>query len=32
MKASKNNKNLDELISQAISREQSKFDFDKWQS
>jgi hypothetical protein len=31
MKASKNNKNLDELISQAISREQSKFDFDKWQ-
>jgi hypothetical protein len=31
MKTNKNNKNLDELISQAIGREQPKFDFDKWQ-
>jgi len=27
-----NNKNLDELISRAISREQPEFDFDKWKN
>jgi outer membrane lipoprotein-sorting protein len=31
MKADENNKKLDELISQAISREKPKFDFDKWE-
>ena len=30
MKADKNNNQLDELISQSISREKPKFDFDKW--
>jgi len=30
MKADRNNKKLDELISQAIGRESPKFDFDKW--
>jgi len=30
MKAPKNNKKLDELISQTISREKPKFEFDKW--
>jgi len=30
MKAPKNNKKFDELISQTISREKLKFDFDKW--
>ena len=30
MKADRNNKKLDELISQAIGREGPKFDFDKW--
>jgi len=30
MKADRNNKKLDELISQAIGRECPKFDFDKW--
>ena len=32
MKAPENNKKLDELISQTISREKPKFDFDKWKS
>jgi len=27
-----NNKNLDELISRAIGREQPEFDFDKWEN
>jgi hypothetical protein len=30
MNADKNNKNLDELISGAISRDKPQFDFDKW--
>ena len=30
MKADANNKNLDELISRAIGRDKSQFDFDKW--
>ena len=30
MKADKNNKKLDELISQNIGRVKPKFDFDKW--
>lgn len=30
MKADKNNTNLDGLIYRAISREEPKFDFDKW--
>jgi hypothetical protein len=32
MKADKNNKKLDELISQSIGREKPQFDFDKWKS
>jgi len=32
MKSPKNNKNLDELISQTIGREKPQFDFDKWKS
>jgi len=30
MKADKNNKKLDKLIYQAVSRERPQFDFDKW--
>ncbi len=32
MNAGKSNKNLDELISCAISRERPEFDFDKWKA
>ena len=32
MKAQKNNNKFDELISQNISRDKPKFDFDKWKS
>ncbi|MHC4744042.1 MAG: hypothetical protein ACYS8Z_19160, partial [Planctomycetota bacterium] len=31
MKSSEHDKNLDELIGRAISRERPEFDFDKWQ-
>jgi outer membrane lipoprotein-sorting protein len=30
MNADRNNKNLDELLSRTISREEPKFDFNKW--